>query len=135
MFTEAQPNRSTEVTTQAIVRWFFIGAFLNAKIGPPGQFSNGAAFQRISRTGLFVTLGSQPSSIKNSGLSAKFLINGLLDGLAVFRIVTKDLLCITTGNIEEAIVPECHSRGAIKAAGFWPDKNARKALLKVVSQN
>ena len=54
---------------------------------------------------------------------------------AVFCIVTEDLLCIATGNVEEAVVAQCHSSGTIKTTRFWRDKDAGGVPAKIMPQN
>jgi len=54
---------------------------------------------------------------------------------AVFGIVTEDLIRIAAGNVEETVVAECHSGGAVKTTGLWHDKHASGVLPKVMSQN
>jgi hypothetical protein len=53
----------------------------------------------------------------------------------VIGIVTEDLLCVTTGNVKETIVSECHSGRAINTTGFWCHKDACGVLAKIVSKN
>jgi hypothetical protein len=52
----------------------------------------------------------------------------------VESIVSKDFLRIATSDIQQAIVAKCHSSGTIKAGVLWLDKQARRVLLKMMSQ-
>jgi carbonic anhydrase len=54
---------------------------------------------------------------------------------AIDPSVTKNFFGIATSNVEETIITECHSCGAIKASGLWLDKDARGALPKIMSHN
>jgi hypothetical protein len=110
-------------------------ANVNAKFQRRSQSIWEPAFQPVSNAGSINHCRSSAYRHQELGVIRQILDEKLTGWPAVVRIVTDDLFCIATRNVEETIITEGHSSKAIKTTGPWRDKNARRILAKIMSQN
>ena len=59
-----------------------------------------------------------PYQHQKLGIVCQVFDEWLAEWSTVLGIVTEDLFCIATGDVQETVVAECHSGRAIKTTGF-----------------